>query len=152
MKTTLIAVALLCVSAIGANAQSFTFSGTGQVVNQVMPVMDGRPTGGVYSTGAGTTVMGGKKLAAESQCMQWTLAPGGLMTGEGVCTVSDTMGTFNVGFQCQGDAKTNSADCWARVTGSGGGYANKLGTASWHSADSADHKSLTYAGAGQWNN
>jgi len=151
MKTIAAAATLLCASAICAHAQSFTFSGTGQVVNQVMPVMDGRPTGAVYSTSAGSTTMGGKKMAAKSQCMQWTTPPGGLITGEGVCTASDTMGAFSVAFQCQGDVKANSADCWARIVGTGGGYANKMGTASWHSVNTADLKSLTYSGTGQWN-
>jgi len=153
LKIIVAAAALLCASAIVAHADTFTISGTGQIQNQVTATgTDGKPIGALYGTSTGQqTYASGMRTPLKGQCVQWSAAPGTGFTTDGICMGSDSMGTYSLVFGCLGDAKGAVADCWGGLQGTGGGYANKTGTESWHSTLSADQKTISFNGVGMWN-
>ncbi len=154
MKIIFTAATLLCASAITAQADSFTFSGTGQITDQVMVPVAGStaPVGGAHGTSTFTAMFSsGRSLKAKAECAQWTAQPGSMFSGEGACSDTDSDGTWSTAFSCAGDLKSGSGDCWGRLTGITGKYVNKVGTVVWHSTSSNDGKDLSFSGTGMWN-
>ncbi len=154
MKLLAISIAALFVSVVSAQAESFTVSGSSQTTNRVGgTVAGGHDVWASFSTGQDKIVYAsGKKSSGKFSCAEWSAPAGSMFQSDGICTVDEGSDQFTVSYVCQVlDAKSNSADCWGRLTGTGGSVANKAGTAVWHGVDSADHKSGTFSGAGMWN-
>jgi len=147
-------VAVLLASTTVASAESFTFTSTATIANQVGgPVAGGKPVGASFSNGeSDTTFASGKKAKSKLQCANWSAQPGQLFTSIGFCTADDGTSKYTVAFSCQAtDEKNTASDCWGRLTGVSGAYQGKVGTASWHGAQNADGKSGTATGQGAWN-
>ena len=154
MKFIAISIAALAVSVVSAQAESFTVTGTSQVTNSVSGMVAGaREIGATFSTGQDKLVYAsGKKSTGKFSCAQWSAPAGSMFQVEGICTVDEGADQFTVGYSCQMlNPKSNAADCWGRLTGTGGTVAHKTGTATWHGVDNPDHKSGTFSGAGMWN-
>jgi hypothetical protein len=154
MKLAATMIAALFASTISAYAaDTFTFTGSSKITNEVGgPVAGGKPIGATFSEGSNATAYSsGKKANSTYKCAAWSAAPTSIFSGEGICVVSEGGGTFSVAFSCQSmDAKDEVSDCWGRLTGMSGSYANKSGMASWRGTRSADGK-LGSAGTGSWN-
>jgi hypothetical protein len=147
------AIALLASTSI-ANAESYSFTSTATTVNQVGgPVAGGKPVGAGFSTGESTlTSASGKKSTSKLQCATWSAPPSGQFTTMGFCNGEEGASKYTVAFSCAAmNDKNTAADCWGRLTGISGTYANKTGTASWRATQGADGKSGTATGAGVWN-
>jgi hypothetical protein len=116
-------------------------------------VAGGRMIEATFTTGQDKVVYAsGRKTTGKFSCGQWSAPAGSIFQAEGICTVDEGTDQFTVAYSCQVlDPKSNGADCWGRLTGTGGGVANKIGVVSWHGIDSADHKTGTFAGTGMWN-
>jgi hypothetical protein len=71
-----------------------------------------------------------------------------MFASEGICMGAEGANTYTVAFSCQ-TMDPNTSDCWGRLTGTGGSYANRTGMASWRGV--RDGKALTSAGNGSWN-
>jgi hypothetical protein len=154
MKTIILAALLVGGSALAAQAETFTFSGTTTSVNSVSVTSPrGTRTGGGYSESRGTvTYAGGKTVESAARCVGWSGPPGDIFS-HGVCNLTDSAGTNSVGFRCLPDAKmTNEQSCVGGIWGTGGAYANRTGTLTWHSKDAADGKTSAYNGVGQYDN
>ena len=153
MRLLLIAGAALLASTAVASAKAFTFTSTGQVTNQVgAPGPMGRPTGATFATiESQVTWASGKKSTSNGTCATWTAPPGGGITTSGACTLTEADGGFSASFACASlDDKNTMANCWGALTGTSGKYQGKGGTISWRATQSADGKSNTSVGAGQW--
>jgi hypothetical protein len=154
MKLIASSVAILVASTLAAHAESFTFSGSAKITNEVGgPVAGGKPVGASFSDGSSKTVYAsGKKANSTHQCAAWSASPMSIFSGEGMCVVTEGDGKFSVAFSCQNmDDKGLLTDCWGRLTGMTGSHMNKTGTASWRGTRSADGKSISSAGTGSWN-
>ena len=152
LKIGVASFALVVASTIAASAESFTFSGSGKTMNQVMASSGGTNIGGSYATSTtNTTYASGRKSTSQNDCMQWTAQPGSMFTTQGVCTADAGDGKFSVIFSCQADADGKGGDCWGRLTGMSGAYENKLGMVSWHSTNGDNNMTVTYEGTGMWN-
>jgi len=146
MKILLLTTTLVCATAVVANAETFTVTGTSQIVNQVTAMNGGRASFGAYVTGTGETVFAaGKKSTVKFSCMQWSAAPGSNFSSEGVCNNEDSGGAYSILFSCE------TSDCWGKLVGTSAGYANKTGTASWHTTGDPKQKTSTFSVTGQWN-
>jgi hypothetical protein len=154
MKFLAVSMAALLTSVVSAQAESFTVSGSSQVTNHVGGmVAGGHEVEATFSTGQDKVVYAsGKKTSGKFSCAQWSATAGSMFQSDGMCTVDEGADQFTVSYVCQVlDSKSNGADCWGRLTGTGGTLANKAGSAVWHGVDSADHKSGTFSGTGMWN-
>lgn len=153
MRVILISVAALLASTAIASAESFTFTSTGQVTNQVGATGPmGRPVGTTISTiESKVTWASGKKTTAKGTCGTWSAPPGGGITNNGACTLADEDGAFSAFFACASlDEKNTMANCWGQLSGTSGAYQGKSGTVSWRATQSADGKSNSAIGSGQW--
>lgn len=153
MKLILIAGAALLASTALANAEAFTFTSKGTITNQVgAPGPGGMPTGASFSTvESATTWASGKKTTAKGSCATWSAAPGGALSVNGACTLTDADGGYAASFACAPMDKTNTvAHCWGGLTGTSGKHQGKSGTVSWRTTQAADGKSNTAVGSGQW--
>lgn len=154
MKSLLLAALIMGGSALAAHAERFTFKAVGTTQNAVMVKSDdGKMIGGVFLSGAADAEMAsGKKLHQAYQCEEHTALPGGIFAYMGVCTVTGEGGAFYELFGCNDANKAmTESDCWAGLEGTGGAYAGKHGTASWHSKQGADGKTGETWGQGAWN-
>jgi len=154
MKLIATSLALFAASTLAAHADSFTFTGTAQITSEVGgPVAGGKPVGAAFSSG-GTSVKyaSGKTSTSKSQCASWSATAGSAFTSQGICMADEGASQFSVAFSCQAmDAAGAVSDCWGRLTGMTGTYANKTGMASWRGIRSADKKSIVSTGTGSWN-
>jgi hypothetical protein len=153
MRFILIAsVALLATTAV-ASAEAFTFTGKGTLTSQVgAPGPGGRPIGtSMAAVENETTWASGKKTTNKGTCGTWSAPPGSGMTNTGACTLSGPDGIFSVAYGCASlNDKNTVANCWGSLTGTSGSLQGKTGTASWRVTQSADGKSTTSVGSGQW--
>ena len=153
MRLLLIAGAALLATTAVASAEAFTFTSTGTLTSQVgAPGPGGRPQGTSMATvESQTTWASGKKSTSKGTCGTWSAPPGGGITNNGACMLSGSDGDFSVAFACASmNDKNTVANCWAGLTGTAGGFKGKSGTASWRVTQSADGKSSTSTGSGQW--
>ncbi|HEV7159154.1 MAG TPA: hypothetical protein VGN38_12415 [Caulobacteraceae bacterium] len=151
MKTFALAAALAAGLAFGAQAETFTFSNTGILGASV--VIPG-PNGAVRIAGVadfkGPTVMAGRSLPTDDHCASWPALPGDIFETHGQCTFSDPTGAGYVRFGCNPAKAPTEANCVGGIWGTAGAYAGRSGTLAWHNKVSADGKSATAEGAGQW--
>lgn len=153
MKLILIAGAALLASTSLASAEAFTFTSKGAVTNAVAaPGPGGTPTGASFATTESeTTWASGKKSNAKGNCATWSAPPGGALTLNGACTLTDADGGYAASFACAPmDKKNTVAHCWGGLTGTSGKHQGKSGTVSWRTTLAADGKSNTAVGSGQW--
>ena len=153
MRLILVSVAALLASTAVASAEAFTFTSSGQTTNQVgAPGPMGRPVGSSFATiESQVTWASGKKSTSKGTCGTWSAPPGGGITNNGACALSDADGAFSAYFACASlDDKNTMANCWGQLTGTTGKYQGKGGTVSWRATQSADGKSNTAVGSGQW--
>lgn len=153
MRVILISVAALLASTAVASAEAFTFTSTGTLTNQVgAPGPMGRPTGATFANvESKTTWASGKTTTSKGTCATWTAPPGGGITTNGACALSEPDGGFAASFACASlDDKNTKANCWGALSGTSGKYQGKGGTISWRATLSADGKTNTAIGSGQW--
>ena len=153
MKLILIAGAALLATTAVASAEAFTFKGTGTLTSQVgAPGPGGGPIGTSMATVENeTTWASGKKTTNKGTCGTWSAPPGGGITNNGACMLSGPDGAFSVSFACASlNDKNTVANCWGGLTGTSGTLKDKSGTASWRVTQSADGKSTTTVGSGNW--
>jgi hypothetical protein len=154
MKTLCLAAAAFLAATAAAHAEPFSFTGTGQVTNEVQAVgPQGRPVGASFATTESQTRWAsGKKSSSKGTCANWTVPPSGGITSNGACVLTDSDGgMFSLSFACAAaDAKNTMANCWGGMTGTSGAYQGKTGTISWRIKVGADGKSSMSAGSGQW--
>ncbi|MEQ1867657.1 MAG: hypothetical protein ABL996_23790 [Micropepsaceae bacterium] len=153
MRLLLIASAALLASTAVASAEAFTFTSTGTVTNQVgAPGPGGRPIGATFSNiESQTTWASGKKSSSKGTCGAWSAPPGGGITTSGACSLTGPDGNFSASFACASlNDKNTMANCWGSLTGTSGMFQGKGGTISWRATQSADGKSNTSVGSGQW--
>lgn len=155
MRTLLLSILLLGASAVTANAESFTFTSTSTGSNQIVaPITGGKPvTSGSLAGTSQVTYASGKKTTNTFNCNNWSTPPGSLFQGNGACLFSEPGGNqASIVSGCDFTNKDQSeSDCWGALTGMAGAWANKTGTISWHAKTSADGKTGTASGTGQWN-
>lgn len=154
MRLLCISAAAILASVATAQAESFSFNGTGQVTNQVQAVgPQGQPVGATFANiESQTNWASGRKTTARGTCANWSVTPQGGITSNGACTLTDAGGgTFSMSFACAAlDTKNTMANCWGSMVGTGGVYRGKAGTISWRAKASPDARSNTSAGSGQW--
>jgi hypothetical protein len=153
MRLLLIAGAALLATTAVASAEAFTFTSKGTMTNQVgAPGPGGRPVGASFATvESETTWASGKKSTSKGNCASWSAPPGGGITNNGACMLSGPDGDFSSAFACASlNDKNTLANCWGTVTGTSGSLKGKSGTVSWRVTQSADGKSTTSIGSGQW--
>ena len=153
MKLILISAAALLASTAMANAEAFTFTSTGTLTNQVgAPGPMGRPVGASFANvESQTTWASGKKTTSKGTCATWTAPPGGGITTNGACILNESDGGFAASFACASlDDKNTTANCWGAITGASGKYKGLGGTISWRAKLSADGKTNSAVGTGQW--
>jgi hypothetical protein len=154
-KVLLLATAFACVSSLASASDTFTFTGTNTTTSQIVIANPGgRPSVGATGTGTGELVYSsGAKVTTTAKCISASTEPANPFPVRGVCeTTTSDGGKAGVAFTCTPiDPKTGASSCWAGLTGTAGKYNGKSGTASWHNTQSADKKSSTSVGTGQWN-
>lgn len=153
MKILAMSIAALAASIGAAQADSFTFSGTSKTLDQVGGMVAGGETiGAQFFSGQNNVTGSGKTWVAKFTCATWTAEPASGFSARGMCNVNEgTADKFTVAFSCQALDKSGASDCWGRLTGSAGKYVGKVGEASWHGTQSADHMTGTSSGTGMWN-
>lgn len=147
------AVALVAAGVgFGANAETFTFSSTATDVARVaVPGMNNSVQFAGVANISGTTSMGAKTLTTTGQCASWPATPPvGIFQDYGMCTASDPGGTFYIRYGCNPAKEPMQDNCVGGLWGTGGVYAGRTGTLSWHGRAAADGKGGTSDGAGQW--
>ena len=154
MRLLCISAAAILASTAAANAESFSFDGTGQVTNQVQAAgPQGQPVGATFANvESQTNWASGRKTSSKGTCANWSIAPQGGITSNGACAMTDSDGgAFSLSFACAAlDAKNAMANCWGSMAGTGGAYQGKAGTISWRAKASPDGKSSMSMGSGQW--
>ncbi|HEY5288612.1 MAG TPA: hypothetical protein VIJ59_01135 [Caulobacteraceae bacterium] len=152
MKTIVLAALLLGGSAVAAHAESFTFKGTSTSANGVAAARpDGKLMTAGFSNGTGqTTMASGKVLATTSSCAGWSSQPADIFAQHGICTFSDATGAGTILFGCNPIKDPAEADCVGRLGGTGGAYAGRTGTITWHAKNSPDGKTGAVWGEGHW--
>jgi hypothetical protein len=154
MKPIILAALLLGGSALAANAESFTFTGSGTTINAMsVTAPDGSAVVAAFNSGkAQLTYASGKTVTSTSTCEQHsTPPPVGVFQQMGECNLTDPTGNSSILFGCNPSKDKAAANCVGGLWGTAGAYAGKSGTLSWHATSSADGKSATFTGTGQWN-
>jgi hypothetical protein len=154
MKTFLTAALLLGLNAAAAQAETFTFTGTFKIDNQLAtPVATGKSVALFAENSSTMTYASGKKALANGNCTGWSALPGSGSALTGMCLFSESAtDKGSISMSCNWtDAQQTQADCWGQITGVSGRWRGKTGTIGWHQVLGPDGKNGTTAGAGMWN-
>jgi len=155
MKTLIVAIITLGVTASAASAETFTFTSTSTLQNAVVaPVKDAKPVQAAFITGTTkATYASGRATTNTFQCADWSSTPGSLFDAYAACTYTEPGGdTASIVAGCDyANKEQTEADCVAGLNGLDGPHKGKSGTMSWHAKTSADGKTGSSAGTGQWN-
>lgn len=151
MKTLVLATALAGGLALGAHAETFTFTSTG---TDIATVTTPGPNGSVRVAGVaavkGMTTMASKTAPTSGQCATWPSMPGDIFASHGMCSISDPSGAFYIRYGCNPAKEPMQDNCVGGIWGAGGAYAGRSGTLAWHGKAAPDGKSGVSEGAGQW--
>ena len=154
MKTMILAALFMGGSALAAHAESFTFTGAGTATNTIsVTAPDGSPVAAAFNSGkAQLTYASGKTVTSTSTCEQHSASPPvGIFRQLGECNITDPTGNSSILYGCNPTKDMAAANCVGGLWGTSGAYAGKSGTITWHSTVSADGKTATFTGTGQWN-
>jgi len=156
MKTIAIATLLAACAAVpAASAETFTFTSTSTTQNAlVAPVPGGKPVQAAFLSGASHAVYAsGRAVDNKFQCADWSSPPGSIFDAYGACNYVEPGGdTATILIGCDFATPDRlEANCWGGLEGIDGPHKGKSGTISWHAKTSADGKSGTSSGVGQWN-
>jgi hypothetical protein len=147
---------LLGASGVAAQAETFTFTGTGgaPTAQITAPFIGGpKPVQAVFGPSTSQAIYAsGAKTTSTSNCASWTTPPGQTFEVNGACLYTESNGDkTSIVFGCDFANKEQTAsNCWGYLSGMAGARLNKTGTMSWHQALAADGKSSTFSGVGQW--
>ena len=151
----LLMLSAVVVFAASAQAENFTFTGTGTQVAAVGGVgPQGRPAGGGYSKIATEiTWASGKKTKSTGECIGSTAPPTSGLTNQLVCNSKDEDGSTS--FAWIGCTSTNDkgteGECWGKVTYTSGANKGRSSVIAFRSKQNADGKGGTSAGTGSMN-
>lgn len=151
MKPVLISAAVLLVSTVLANAETFSFAGSGQIANQISVLSSGRLVTTTFTTVGSQVTASGRTSSVSATCIS-RLAPGGKETSEyGECLWTDGEGSYATSVECTTlDVEKSVSQCSGRLIGASGKYQGKTGAISWQRTLGADRKSDATAGSGRW--
>jgi len=155
MKALLLVWAAFVLSAVSANAETFTFTGKSSPVMMVVaPGPGGKPVAGTTSKYENDVVWAsGAKMRTTGDCVGWTAPPTSGATSQAVCNGTDADGgKSQVFLTCiSTNEKNTEADCWGRLVFTSGKKQGKVSTFSLHGKQNADGKGSTSVGAGNMN-
>lgn len=149
------AAALLADGPASAAVEGFTFTGTSQVTAQVAQTSSGRLITTTYTSinREMTSAADGKKSSLVGTCvLRSQRGMGGKIVATGECQLNDGIGTFKTVVSCATmNAEATVSQCSGDLLGSSGKYQGRAGTMTWQSTQSADRRSDSASGSGQWN-
>ena len=155
MKILLVSVLMVGVSALAAQAESFTFTSTSTLLNSAAFAAPGETPvlAAFVDSKSKTTYAGGKVETNDASCASWSAPPASIFQTNGVCNFTTAGGEkASILFGCNPRSKDQTeSDCWGGLLGVTGARAGKSGTISWHQKLNADGKGGAANGVGQWN-